>query len=248
MPEPRKTPGRTALAAAALLATAAPVSAGDAATMNVLGFSADGKVFAFEEYGIQDGSGFPYASRFYIDTATDRFLPSTPVRVTLEDEAATVAQARLRARQQSQMIYPDETFAGTPGHAAGRNAITELTADPFRMTVNPRPVFPPIDEPLGFALEEVSVAQPERCRDLGVIKGFRLVRTAAAPGQVAKTVHRDSGIPASRGCPLGYAIGGVQTFHPQGGNPVFAVLVAVRQVGFEGPNHRWIAVTGPIPD
>ena len=39
-------------------------SAGDTATPQVLGFSADGKVFAFEEYGIQDGSGFPYANRF----------------------------------------------------------------------------------------------------------------------------------------------------------------------------------------
>jgi len=57
-----------------------PALAGDTAEINVLGFSADGSIFAFEEYGVQDGSGFPYANRFYIDTASDKFLPGTPVR------------------------------------------------------------------------------------------------------------------------------------------------------------------------
>jgi hypothetical protein len=38
--------------------------AGDAAKLDILGFSKDGGVFAFEEYGVQDGSGFPYANRF----------------------------------------------------------------------------------------------------------------------------------------------------------------------------------------
>ena len=44
--------------------------AGDFANLNVLGFSSDGNIFAFEQYGVQDGSGFPYADRFYIDTNT----------------------------------------------------------------------------------------------------------------------------------------------------------------------------------
>lgn len=226
---------------------AAPALAGDAATMEVLGFSADGKVFAFEEYGVQDGSGFPYASRFYIDTTTDSFLQGTPVRVTLQDEAATIAQARAQVQQKAHAAQPDSALAENPGFAAGRNAITELSTDPMRMAVNPRPVFPPIDEPLEFRIEEIAVAQPERCNDLGEIKGLRLIRVATSPGGTAQTVHEDNGIPASRGCPLGYAIGGVQTFYPQAGKPVFAVLIAVRQVGFEGPNHRWIAVTGAIP-
>ena len=51
-----------------------PSAGGDTASIEILGFTADGSVFAFEEYGIQDGSGFPYSHRFYIDTATDRFL------------------------------------------------------------------------------------------------------------------------------------------------------------------------------
>jgi predicted secreted protein len=241
------TAGAAAAFALALLCVR-PVLAGDAAEISVLGFSPDGGIFAFEEFGVQDGSGFPYANRFYIDTAHDGFLPGTPVRVTLQDESATVADARAKARQNGQAIVGDAVLAANPGFAAGRNAVTELSADPSRMAVNPRPVFPPLDAPLEFRVEEVAVAQPQRCQDLGEIRGFRLLRVGTTAGAQTAMVHEDDNIPASRGCPLGYAIGGVQTFYPAGGDPVFAVLVSVRQVGFEGPDHRWIAVTGRFGD
>ena len=45
---------------------------------------------------------------------------------------------------------------------------------------------------------------------------------------------------------LGYGIVGVQTYVPEANEPVFAVLLAVRRVGFEGPDHRFIAVTGRL--
>ena len=45
--------------------------AGDFAKREIHGFSVDGGLFAFEEYGVQDGSGFPYSNIYVIDTATD---------------------------------------------------------------------------------------------------------------------------------------------------------------------------------
>lgn len=240
----RRNWGKFAQAAGSAVAAfifAQPAAAGDAATLNVLGFSADGGVFAFEEYGVQDGSGFPYANRFYIDTAADRFLAGTPIRVTLEQDGATVAQARAAAGDQTKGIVADAVLAAKPGFAAGRNAITELSADPSRIVVNPRPVFPPLDEPLELRLEEIPAAAPADCAGLGDIKGFRLIRIASHDAR--QIIHEDSKVPSSRGCPLGYMIGGVQTFHPEGAPPVYAVLIAIRQVGFEGPSHRWMAVT-----
>ena len=65
-----------ALFAVSLLAqftTPLAAHAGDVAELEILGFTGDGGVFAFEEYGVQDGSGFPYANRYYIDTADDTF-------------------------------------------------------------------------------------------------------------------------------------------------------------------------------
>lgn len=245
-----RIPMRTlAVAAAALLsapATTLPACAGDAATMETLGFSPDGRIFAFEEYGVQDGSGFPYANRFYIDTVTDSFLPGTPVRVLLQDENATVTNARIKALQQGQSVIGDGILLDNPGFTAGRNSVTELSADPARMVVNPRPVFPPIDDALEFRIQEVAVPQPQRCQNLGEIKGFRLLRLQTSGGGQTQVIHEDQRVPTSRGCPLGYMIGGIQTYYPNGGSPVFAVLIAVRQVGFEGPDHRWIAVTGPF--
>lgn len=239
---------RPALAALALFLFAHSARAGDAATLDILGFSADGGMFAFEEFGVQDGSGFPYANRFYIDTATDSFIAGTPVRVRIDDEDATVEAARAEAMARGQGVIADAILSENRGFTAGMNAVTEKSADPFRMAVNPRPVLPPVDDPLEFRLEEISVAPPERCRDLGEIKGFRLVKVATEPERQARLVHEDSGIPQSRGCPLGYAIAGVQTFFPQEGAPVFALLIAVRSFGFEGPDHRFIAVTGRIDD
>ncbi len=221
-------------------------SAGDMANLEVLGFSADGGIFAFEEFGVQDGSGFPYASRFYIHTATDSFVAGTPVRVRIDDEDATVGAARAEAKARGHGVIADAVLSENRGYAAGINAVTELSADPFRMAVNPRPAVPAIDVPLEFRLEEIPVASPERCRDLGEIKGFRLVKVATEPEKQARLIHEDSGIPQSRGCPLGYAIAGVQTFFPETGDPVFALMIAVRSFGFEGPDHRFIAVTGPI--
>lgn len=219
-----------------------PALAGDAAELSILGFSPDGAIFAFEEYGIQDGSGFPYANRFYIDTATDSFINGTPIRVRIDDESASVKAARANASEQGQAVISDDVLQ--PGFTAGFNAVTELSADPYRLAVNPRPVFPPIDAPLEFRLEEIALEQPDNCFDLGEAVGFRLVQVGLKPGEETRIIHEDSSIPESRRCPLGYRLGAVQTFYPQGGSPVYAVLISVSSLGFEGPDHRWIAIPG----
>ena len=224
----------------------ASARAGDTASIEILGFTADGRVFAFEEYGVQDGSGFPYSHRFYIETATDKFLPNTPVRVTLDDESATLADARAISRTRGEKVVKDAQLARNRGYTAGFNAVTELSADPHRMAVNPRPVHPPVDNPVEFRIEEIPVITPERCEGLGHIVGLRILRVATVPGGKTELRHADERIPLSRGCPIGYRIGGVQTFHPESGRPAYALLIAIRRFGFEGPDYRWIAATGRL--
>jgi predicted secreted protein len=224
---------------------AMPASAGDVAELEILGFSKDGGVFAFEEYGVQDGSGFPYANRYYIDTTDDSFLKGTPIRVRLDDETATLDAARLQARQKGEAIVSAAELTANRGITAGFNPVTELSADPFRMVVNPRPIFSPVDPPLEFRLDEIGMNDTERCQSLGEINGFRLLRVEAKDGGQTHLLHEDKSIPQSRGCPNGYRIGAVQTFSLDSLS-AYAVLIAVRQYGFEGPDFRWIAVTGRL--
>ncbi len=245
------TPARTgrllALAGLAALAAASAggaAKAGYAAELEILGFSNDGGVFAFEEYGIQDGSGFPYANRYYIDTDTDTFLKGTPIRVRIDDETASLADARRQARDKGEAVVKQAELAANPGFTAGFNAITELSADPYRMVVNPRPVFPAIDKPLEFRLDILPFGEVAQCHGMGEAVGLRLLRVDASDGGRTQTVHEDKALPQSRNCPTGYSIGAVQTFSTQNRLSHYAVLIAVQQVGFEGPNHRWMAVTG----
>lgn len=56
------------------LAIAFPAVAGDFANRDIIGFSADGSRFAFEEYGQQDGSGFAYSNIYIRDRYRDRPL------------------------------------------------------------------------------------------------------------------------------------------------------------------------------
>ena len=225
------------------LALATPAVAGDTANLNILRFSADGRTFAFEEYGIQDGSGFPYANRYYLDVDNDDFLPGTPVRVLFEDETKPLYAVRAQAGEQGNAILTNQELQQNPGFLAGFNAVTELSADPYRMLVSPRPVFPSIDQNMEFRLEEFALKGPDHCDDASnPTKGYRL--TAIHADGRTETLHEDTAIPESRGCATGYRIGGVQTFFGPGDRLAFAVLITVQRQGFEGPDHRWIANTG----
>ncbi|RUM98057.1 DUF2259 domain-containing protein [Pseudaminobacter arsenicus] len=234
------------IAGIAFLSSLTAAHCGDVAELEILGFSHDGGIFAFEEYGVQDGSGFPYANRYYIDTKTDKFLEGTPVRARIDDESATVAAVRRKVREGSQIFIEDSELSENRGHMAAFNAVTELNADPNRVVVNPRPVFPPIDAPVEFRLEQFPLAAEGRCEGLGDLAGFRLLRIDAVENGRTVLLHEDKALPQSRNCPTGYRIGGVQTFFDGKDGPVYAVLVAVQGIGFEGPDYRWIAVTGKL--
>lgn len=235
-----------ALAAAGCLLSTAPSTAGDIAKLTILGFSADGDIFAFEEHGVLDGSGQAYANRFYIDMASDDFVGGSPIRVRLDEGQGTEADARAEARQRGEKIIADKVLEENAGFLAGYHAITELSADPGRIVVQSRPYLPTSAPAVEFRLEEVPVASPQGCENLGDVVGLRLLRIDPAPGGVTRVIHEDKTVPASRRCPTGYQIGAVQLSDAEESGQAFAVLVALRRTGFEGPDFRWLAFTGRL--
>ncbi|MBB4572913.1 hypothetical protein [Rhizobium lentis] len=69
------------LLAAALAGLPGVSLAGDIASIQPIGFSADGKVFAFQEFGLKEGSNVPYSTRAIPrapTTENDHDEPSPP--------------------------------------------------------------------------------------------------------------------------------------------------------------------------
>lgn len=215
--------------------------AGDFAKREIHGFSADGGLFAFEEYGVQDGSGFPYSNIYVVNTATDQWTAGSPFRVRLEDESKTIFDAREEARILAGTVM--KSFENR-GNVVATNHATELGIDTKRMIANPRLVVPPIDDAIEFRLEEISFSGTQTCEAFGVTKGFRLLKIGTRDGDETTILHEDDSIPESRNCPLSYDLADLITHYPQGQSPAFAVLIRMQTVGFEGPDGRYLAVTG----
>ena len=217
--------------------------AGEFAEFRPIGFSADGTVFAFEEFGIQDGSGFAFANRFFINTTNDSFLPGSTVRVVLEDETRSVGDARAEAQAQSASLEAQYDFRGNPGTIAAFNPLSELDGPAHQLRYMPFSMEPQPFGPYEVTLEEKPLPASSLCQDIDANStGFRLVMSQINGQPSDMVLHEDSSVPRSRGCPLSYRIGGAITHHADG-LWTHAVLVLIRSFGFEGENGRWIAVT-----
>ncbi|WP_299862651.1 DUF2259 domain-containing protein [uncultured Hoeflea sp.] len=227
----------------AVLAATGSLQAGTFAEFRPLGFSADGKVFAFEEFGIQDGSGFPFANRFFIDTANDSFLPGATIRVVIEDETAGLAAARSQAAEQSAALEDQYDFSGNPGIIAAFNPLSERDAAAHLLRYEP---FSMVPQPLGpttARLIEKPLAPSDLCAAVTPeAVGFRLDLSEHNGQSVSIQLHDDKSVPKSRGCPTAYRLGGAVT-HYADGVWTHVILVLIRSFGFEGEDGRWIAVT-----
>lgn len=230
------------------LIMAGPARAGDIALLESLGFSEAGDVFAFQQSGVEDGSGFPYAEIFFLDLKSDRFLEPSPIRVRLNEDGALVADAVAEARAAAADLLSRTMPDKRNGHVVLDNPPTDLSSDGKAARFVARPVLPPIDEPVELRMETFPLEGPEICQDIGrPVMGYRIVKLALEPGQKASVLHEDTAIPTSRGCPLDYAIRQVRVYEKPGGGFAAVSLIAVQSHGFEGPDIRYIANPVPMP-
>ncbi|SFD03315.1 Predicted secreted protein [Devosia psychrophila] len=225
----------------ALLAGVFPAMAGDRALLEVIGYSEDARYFAFEEFGIQDGSGFPYSSIYIIDLSTDSWVVGTPFQLVGGDDSRTLQQIRAavlvdatQSIEEFGIDVPAEMVAmvgegvpdsdatslrfGAPGYDPGAvNGNSELRLSTFVTTaLAPCGEWFSID-PLGYEL-------------------------SLTDGDNERVIHRDGALPRSRGCPTAYRLYGVALpFMAQSSEHAVA-LISVYPGGFEGPDRRFIAV------
>jgi predicted secreted protein len=222
--------------------SAGQVIAADAADRAIIGFSADGRYFAFEEFGIQDGSGFAYANIFVLDLAEDKWVEGSPVRVQKREEiASSLYEARRQALTEAAPLI-DRFGTIQPARLLASNAVGEEVADPHTMVFKR---YHNLTTLWTVKLTHVDLPLPPHCQSLPSVKGFAL--SVAVDGKEPVEFYRDKSLPESRGCPESYRLADVISFgEAEKGKAV--VLVHRLTFGFEGRDARFMAVPVALPD
>ena len=201
---------------------------------------------------MQDGSGFPYADVVVIDTQSDSFA-APPVHVLLENEDATREQAEAQAMRQANPALAARAIGGK-GRLVGSVAASLPANQLGQMeTMKGEQVAasalalkaPELGEGAMLTLSPIEFDVP-RCKDIveGRTSGFALSMTRR--GQPAVALHKDAKVPESRNCPRKYGLSEAYLHTPAGGPPAIAVLVEIYSQGFEGPDRRFLAITGRL--
>ena len=238
-----------------LILSSARALAADGAAFNAIGYSPDSRYFAFEQYGVQDGSGFPYWDVFVIDLKSNEWVKGSPYRALLESETAKISAARDQARAAAAPALTDLAIT-EPAELIAANPATEAVPERERI------IFDRWYESLGarsgeksqlgvrfeLSVEKLPLPRPTKCPEgdgdsFGVRVNLKDLQT-----NTSRVIFEDKSIPDSRNCPLAYDVAAVIA---QSGMPVtdrMVALIGVYARGFEGANHRFIAVPFTISD
>lgn len=217
-----------------------PAVAGDSAQFDAIGYSEDGRYFAFEQFGIQDGSGFPYSEIFLIDLDTDDFVGGSPFRARIDTEMAELADARSEAVELAgaALAEHDITRPALPIALRGDGALKD---EGLSMSYGiPSYGLAQTEGEYRLAIDIFKAPSTQDC-DLfeGDPMGFALRRETAG---TTEELHRDTRVPASRNCVVTYKFYGV--FNPFNAfdNAATVAILSVWSHGFEGPDRRFIAL------
>ncbi len=190
--------------------------AADGAALNVIGYSPDSRYFAFEQYGVQDGSGFPYWDIFILDTRSNEWVKGSPVRAMIESEEAKPSAARDKAMVQAAPLLKERAVT-EPAEILAANPATEVVPDRTSLSFDrwymPMGAAPGSGASPGIRhtlkTETIPLPHAQGCSaDMGENFGFRLTITDNQTG-ASRTLHEDKAIPASRNCPFGYDVSAV---------------------------------------
>ena len=219
-----------------------PAAAGDQALIDFIGYSADLRYFAFEEYGIQDGSGSAYSSVYLIDLQADAWVAGTPYRAASREDEKSLVETRLEA-QSAAMAKIRDLKIDTPVQIAalsGDGIVGPATEMRFGF-----PSWGPPGATQGdytLTLDTFDMAPTPSCTEMIGKPGcwFRFVDQAA---RMSRTRSIAIGLFRNRAAvrsATGYMPSSSRTI-TAGANAV--AIVASYPFGFEGPDRRFLAVS-----
>ncbi len=243
---------------AALGATSAV--AGDAAARRFIGFSPDGKYFAFEQYTMLYDDEAAFSEYLIIDTEKDRFVPGAPVRILIRDPNDGLDETKARADaeriakpllEQYKVTEPGTYIAGQPSMDLDDIGIYHHQTKPMargldvmlpggrkaRLSVSSHPLGTAMCDGFGGS------GRPGRAK----VAGFKL--TLSLDGQAPMILQNDKTLPKSRRCAADYGIAEAYLHTAPDGTATLAALIeyADNHDFHAGSNRRFLAVTKRLP-
>jgi predicted secreted protein len=224
--------------------------AGAAAKLTHLGFSADGKNYAFMESGIQDGSGFAYANVRLLDVVKNAYVGAA-VRVVDENDEDRVSPLPLieaRALKASDAARRNARILATNFNVLVSRKVTDMdTRALANATFSLTPIIPGLgSEQYQVRLTKSAAKVPANMNwcDEGLMLKLELVNLQN--GKI-KVMQQDRTMPASRGCVMNYEIEDVVVNNAEFPNrPNVVVMLRVYSLGFEGADVRYMAISGTL--
>ncbi len=214
--------------------------AGNLPKLGQTGFSADGAYFSFEQYGFEDGSGFPFSSITIIDVAQNKEVVGSPFNVKIENETQPLFVARQRVQQHAEKVLQKLGISGNYGHMVANNPISQLGKSSDRMEFTPNKWVTGAHELIEISLETYPVVSKQDCSVFGPVVGFRLLMNSGGTTQV---LYQDGEIPKGRFCPQSYQLDRIEVLVKSSNLLVLAIIVRAYSPGFEGQDATYLAVT-----
>lgn len=260
---PAKAHGMSRIAISALaafMALTAAAQAGDAAARRFIGFSPDGKVFAFEQYTNLYEDEASFSEYLIIDTEKDRFVPGAPVRVLIRDETDGLDEikARADAEKKAKPLLEQLKVAEAGIYVGGKPSMDLDDIGIYQM--DPKPLAKALDVPLpGGRKARLAVSShplgTASCDGFGgrgrpgraKVAGLKL--TMSLDGAAPVVLQQDKALPKSRRCAADYGIAEAYLHAAPDGIVTLAALIEYADNdGFHaGPNRRFMAVTKRLP-
>ncbi|MCP4696866.1 MAG: DUF2259 domain-containing protein [Gammaproteobacteria bacterium] len=215
--------------------------AGDAATMDFMGFSKDGKYLAFEQYGVTGGRGTPYSEIFLVNVERNSYVTKPfKTEMDLSPEISENDAREENWKKARTKLNQFEILEGNQGLHAVSHPLNDLGADPKKVRFTP-------GMPLGglsYTAYEITLRETttkKECFGFGNAKIFTLTLTNQDSKQ-AQALQKDRKLHRSRGCPLNYRIQDVFVYDDK----YIAVFLNMFRLGFEGQSMRYLVVTGTL--
>lgn len=240
-----RTAFRFACLLAALCAPLAPqlVQAGDRALLALIGYSPDGRFFAFEEFGLLSGSNLPYSNIHVVDLQEDRFVVGSPVNEQGSDETISVIAVRAQALASAEprladlgITRPAELVAlnGDGAAEADRETLsfgTPLPNDPSTISGN-----------YEVSLETFETDAAATCGSDSPSRAQGFALTVESEGS-RREMHRDTTLTRTRGCPVSYRLYGIAL--PFGSTDISGAVALVSAYLDEptGTSRRFVAIS-----